>query len=182
MCRLSRRRNVAVRAEVAPWCGIWTRRVSGKDEMATVPERPASNQRDTVKEAELIVSVMSGDIDRVHQLTGTSGSRISWPRSSRHPGTVESAPSATRILSVLTVVAIGLLASAAVLLFVYTQKLDLRRLQVAQASLMDPPPNMYKEWGANSRTPTVDGPAYATTSATFVRVAQKLALRAGLEA
>jgi hypothetical protein len=60
------RRDLAVGTEMAPLCGvIKTSRLGGKEDMA--PE-PASDQRDTVKDTELIVSVLNGDIDRIHRM------------------------------------------------------------------------------------------------------------------
>ena len=93
---------------------------------------------------------MSGDIDRVHRLVLAAPGSAAVFVTQIPLSQLRALPEAFRVL---TVIAIGLLASAAVLLFVYTQKLNLRRLQLAQAALMDPPPNMHKEWGANFDDP-----------------------------
>lgn len=146
----SRRRNLAVRAEVAPLHGITTCLPSGDEDMAIQPERPASNQRDTVTDAELIVSVIDGDIDRVHRLVlaalGLAAVFVTQIPLSQLRALPE-------FFQVLTVIAIALLASAAVLLFAYTQRLNLRRLQIAQVALIDPPRNMHEAWGANFENP-----------------------------
>ncbi|MFZ2114297.1 MAG: hypothetical protein WAU77_11295 [Solirubrobacteraceae bacterium] len=49
----------------------------------------------------------------------------------------------------LTVIAVGLLTLAAVLLFRYTQKLNDTRQKLAYAALGDPSPNMQVVWGLN---------------------------------
>jgi hypothetical protein len=119
--------------------------------MAAAPERPASNQRDTIKDAELIVSVMSGDIDRIHRLVLAALALAAVFVTQIPLSQLRALPEA---FQVLTVIAIGLLASAAVLLFAYTQKLNLRRLQLAQAALWaDLPHDMHTEWGANFDDP-----------------------------
>lgn len=61
------------------WRLVWwikTNRLGGKEDIA--PE-PASDQRDTVKDTELIVSVLNGDIDRVHRMVLAA---LGWPLSS----------------------------------------------------------------------------------------------------
>jgi len=107
---------------------------------------PASNQRDTVKDTELIVSVLNGDIDRIHRMVlaalGLAAVFVTQIPLSQLRALPE-------LFRVLTVIAIGLLALAAVLLFYYTQKLNGKRLELANAALGDPPPNMQVEWGAN---------------------------------
>jgi hypothetical protein len=114
--------------------------------MATEPETTTSDRRDTVKDAELIVSVLSGDIDRIHALVlaalGLAAVFVTQIPLSR----LLALPEAFRVL---IVIAIGLLALAAVLLFFYTQKLNGTRLWLANSALEDPPPNMHQRWNAN---------------------------------
>ena len=143
--KLTRRRDLAVCAEVSPLCGIRTRRLSGKEDMATEPEGP-----DTVKDAELIVSVLGGDIDRVHRLVLAALGLAAVFVTQIPLSQLRALPEAFRVL---TVIAIGLLASAAVLLFHYTQKLNLTRLRLAQAALLHQPPNMHDRWDANFDDP-----------------------------
>jgi hypothetical protein len=118
--------------------------------MATEAQGTASDRRDSVKDAELIVSVLGGDIDRVHR-TVLAALALAAVLVTQIPlSHLLALPEAFRVL---TVIAVGLLALAAVLLFRYTQKLNLKRLELAKAALEDPSPNMHAEWGANFGKP-----------------------------
>lgn len=108
--------------------------------MSTEPER------DTVKDAELIVSVLGGDIDRVNRTVLAALALAAVVVTQIPLSHLLALPEAFRVL---TVIAVGLLSLAAVILFYYTQKLNHTRLTLAQAALEDPPPNMHARWNAN---------------------------------
>jgi hypothetical protein len=111
--------------------------------MASEKEGTASDRGDTVKDTELIVSVLNGDIDRVHRLAlaalGLAAVFVTQIPLSRLRALPE-------LYRVLTVIAVFLLALAAVLLFRYTQKLNDKRQQLAAEALERPPPNMLERW------------------------------------
>jgi hypothetical protein len=135
---------LAVGTEVAPLCGvIKTSRLGGKEDMA--PE-PASDQRDTVKDTELIVSVLNGDVDRIHRMVLAALGLAAVFVTQIPLSQLRALPEFFRVLAVI---AVGLLTLAAVLLFRYTQQLNDTRQRLANAALGDPPPNMQKEWKLN---------------------------------
>lgn len=107
---------------------------------------PASDQRDTVKDTELIVSVLNGDIDRIHRMVLAALGLAAVFVTQIPLSQLLALPEAFRVL---TVIAVGLLTLAAVLLFRYTQKLNDTRQKLAYAALGDPSPNMQAVWGPN---------------------------------
>jgi hypothetical protein len=116
---------------------------AGREDIAAEAKGTASATGDALKHAELIVSVLNEDVDRVHRLVLAALGLAAVFVTQIPLGDLRALPHGYRAV---TVVAVGLLAIAAALLFRYTQKLNIKRLQLAEAAVRDPSHNIGKEW------------------------------------
>jgi hypothetical protein len=128
------------------WRLVWVIKISRLGRKEDMAPEPASDQRDTVKDTELIVSVLNGDIDRIHRMVLAALGLAAVFVTQIPLSQLLALPEAFRVMAVI---AVGLLTLAAVLLFRYTQKLNDTRQKLAYAALGDPSPNMQVVWGPN---------------------------------